>query len=69
MDGVCFCCHEHTAGIALHGVCSVAGGAAGIGVVGATTFGGLTAWVVGADVDAAGGTLPMLDVSGLTAFG
>ena len=67
MDGICVHCGEHTAGIALHGVCSVATGAAGVGVVDATAVGNLTAWVAGADVDAAGATLPMLDVSGLTA--
>ena len=48
-------------------ICSVAADAAGIGVVGATAVGSLTAWVAGADVDAAGATSPMLDVSGLTA--
>ena len=69
MDGICVHCGEHTAGRALHGVCSVAAGAAGVGVVGATAVGSLTAWVAGADVDEAGATLPMLDVSGLTASG
>ena len=69
MGGICVCCDEHTAGRALHGVCSVAAGAAGVGVVDATAVGSLTAWAAGADVDAAGATLPMLDVSGLTAFG
>ena len=53
----------------MHGVCSVASGAAGVGVMGATVVAGLTAWVAGADVDAAGATSPMLDVSGLTASG
>ena len=69
VDGMCVCCGEHTAGRALHGVCSVAAGAAGVGVVGATEFGSINAWVAGADVDAAVTTLPMLDVSGLTAAG
>ena len=67
VDGICVHHGEHTAGIALHGVGSVAAGAAGVGVVGATVVGSLTAWVAGADVDAASATLPMLDVSGLTA--
>ena len=59
-----------TAGRALHGVCSVAAGAASVDVVGATAVGSLSAWVVGADMDAAAGaTSPMLDVSGLTASG
>ena len=66
-DGVCVHCSEHIAGPTLCGVCSVAAGAAGVGVAGATYVGDLTAWVVGGDVDAAGATLPMLDVSGLTA--
>ena len=39
VDGVCVCCGEHTAGGALHGVCSVAAGAAGVGVTGATAVG------------------------------
>ena len=69
VDGICVCHNEHNAGRALHGVCSVAAGAAGVGVVGATAVGGFTAWVAGADVDTAGATLPMLDVSGLTASG
>ena len=69
LDGICVHCGECTAGRALHGVCSVAAGAAGIGVVGATAVGGLTAWVVGADLDVAGATSPMLDVFGLTASG
>ena len=69
MDGICVCCGKHTAGRALHGVCSVAAGAAGVGVVGATAVGGLTAWVAGADVDAAGAISPMLDVSRSTASG
>ena len=68
-DGICFHCGEHTAGRALQGVCSVPAGAAGVSVVGATAVGGLTAWVAGADVDAVGAILPMLDVSGLTASG
>ena len=67
MDGICVHCGECTASIALHGVCSVAAGEAGVGVVGGTAVGGLTAWVAAADVDAAGATLPMLDVSSLTA--
>ena len=50
-------------------VCSVAAGAAGVGVVGVRAVGSLTSWVAGADVDAAGATPPMLDVSGLTASG
>ena len=49
------------------GVCSVATGAASVGVAGAKAVGGLTAWVAGADADAVGATSPMLDVSGLTA--
>ena len=53
----------------MHGVNSVAAGAAGVGAVGATDVGNLTARVAGADVDAAGVTLPMLDVTGLTASG
>ena len=61
VDGVCVHCGECTAGRALCGVCCVA---AGVGVVGATAVGGLTTWVAGADVDAAGATSPMLDVSG-----
>ena len=48
-------------------VCSVAAGTAGVGVAGATAVGDLTAWVAGADVDAASATSPMLDVPGLTA--
>ena len=67
VDGICVCCGKHTVGRALHGVCSVAAGAAGVGVAGATAVGDLTTWVAGAGVDAAGATLPMLDVSGLTA--
>ena len=66
VDGICVCCDEHTAGRALHGVCSVAAGIAGVGVVGATAVGSLTTWMEGADVDSAGAILPMLDVSGLT---
>ena len=69
MEVVCVCCGEHTAGGALWGVCSVAAGTAGVGGLGATAVGGLTAWVAGADVDAACATLTMLDVSGLTASG
>ena len=69
MGGICVCCGKHTAGGALNGVCSVAAGAACVGVAGATAVGGLTAWVVQADVDAAGATSPMLDVSGVTASG
>ena len=56
VDGVCVCCGKHTAGRALHGVCSAAAGAAGVGVAGATAVGSLTAWVAEADVDAAGTT-------------
>ena len=67
VDGVHICCGEHTAGRVLHGVCSVAAGAAG--VLGATAVGSLTAWVARADIDAASATLPMLDVSALTASG
>ena len=67
VDGICIYCGECTADIALHGVCSVAAGAAGVGDVGATAVGSITAWVEGADVDAAGATSPMLDVSGLIA--
>ena len=67
MDGICVHCGEHTAGRALCGICSAAAGAAGVGVVGTTAVGSLTAWVVGADGDAAGATSLMLDVSGLTA--
>ena len=33
MDDICVCCGEGTVGGALHGVCSVAAGAAGVGVV------------------------------------
>ena len=36
VDGICVHCGEHTAGRALHKVCIVAAGAAGVGVVGAT---------------------------------
>ena len=67
MDSICVHCGECTAGGALHGVCRVAASAAGVGVVGATAVGSLPVWVAGADVDAAGATLPMLDVSALTA--
>ena len=69
VGGTCVCHGEHTAGGALHGVCSVAAGAAGICVVGVTAVGSLTAWVAGTDVHAAGATLPMLGVSGFTASG
>ena len=69
VDGICVHCVKCTAGIALCGVCNVAVGAAGVGVVCATAVGGLTAWVAGADVDAAGATSPMFDVSGLTVSG
>ena len=69
VDGICVHCGEHTACGALHGVCSVAVGAAAVDVVGTTAVGSLTVRVAGADVDAAGATLPMLDVSGLTASG
>ena len=54
---------------AFHGICDVATSAASVGVVGATAVGSHTAWVAGTDVDAAGATSPMLDVSGLTASG
>ena len=67
MDGISVHCGECTAGRALCGACSVAAGAAGVGVVGTTAAGSLTAWVAGTDADAAGATLTMLDVSGLTA--
>ena len=69
VDGICVCCDKCTAGRALHGVCIVGAGAAGVGVAGATAVGSLSAWVAGADADATGATSPMLDVSGLTAFG
>ena len=69
MDGICVCCGKCTEGRALHGVCSVADGAAHVGVAGATAVARLTAWVAGADVDAAGATSPMFDVSGFTASG
>ena len=69
VDSFFVCGGEHTAGGALCGDCSVAAGAADVGVVGATVVGGLIAWVAGADVDTAGATLPMFDVSGLTASG
>ena len=62
VEGICVHCGEYIAGAAFHGVCSVAAGAAGVDVAGATAVGGLTAWVAGA-----GATLPMLDVSSLTA--
>ena len=64
-----FCCGKCTTGKALHGICSVAAGAAGVGVADSTAVGSLTVWVAGADVDTAGATSPMLDVSGLTASG
>ena len=69
VDGICVSCGEHIAHAALHGVCSVAAGVAGVGIVSATAVGGLTAWVAGTDVDVVGATLPMLDVSGLTTSG
>ena len=50
-------------------VCGVAAGAASVGVAGATAVGSFTAWVAGADVDAAVATSPMLDESGLTVSG
>ena len=40
------CCGEITVGTALHGICSVDAGAAGVGVVGATAVGSLTACVI-----------------------
>ena len=64
VDGICVCCGEVTAGGALHGVCGLGAGAAGVGGVGVTAVGSLAAWVEGADVDTAGVTLPVLDVSG-----
>ena len=67
VDGICVHCDEHSAGRPLHGVCSVAAGASDVGFMGTAAVGSLTAWVAGADVDAADATLPMLDVSGLTA--
>ena len=69
MDGICVCCGECTAGGALPGVCCVAADATHVGVVGATAVGSLTACVSGADSDVAGTISPMLDVSGLTAYG
>ena len=69
MDGICVCCGKHTTGGVLHRVCILAAGAAGVGVASATAVGSLTTWVAGADVDAAGATLPMLDASGLTTSG
>ena len=56
VDGVCVSCGEHTTVEALHGVCSVAAGAASVGVVGATAVGSLPAQVAGADMDAADAT-------------
>ena len=56
VDGIFVHCGESAAGRALHGVCSVAAGTAGVGVAGATAVGSLTAWVAG-------------DESGLTASG
>ena len=53
-DGISFHCGEHTEGRALHGVCSVAAGAAVVGVGGATAVISLATWVAGADVDASG---------------
>ena len=69
VDGICVCCGEHTVRGALCGVYSVAAGAAGVGLVGATAVGSLATFVAGADVDAAAATLPMLDLSDLTASG
>ena len=69
MDGSCVCHGKHTAGGALHGVCSVAAGAADVGAVGITAVGSFTAWVTGTDVDAASATLPMLDVSSMASSG
>ena len=43
VDGIFVPCGKCTAGGALHGVCSVAAGAAGVGAAGATAVGGLTA--------------------------
>ena len=64
VDAIFICCGECTASGALHGVCSVAAGVAGVGVVGAAAVGGLTAWVAGADVHVGVAASPMLDVSG-----
>ena len=71
MDAICLHCCECTAGGALHGVCSVAAGAGGVGVVVTTAVCSLTTWVVGTDVDAAAAcaTSPTFDVSGLAASG
>ena len=67
MHDVCVCCGKNSKGRALHEVCSLAAGAAG--VAGATAVGSLTTLVAGADVDAAGAILPMLVVSCLIASG
>ena len=69
VDGICVHCGECTEGRALCCICSVAAGTAGVGVVGTTAVSGLTAWLAGADVDPAGATSQMLDVSGLTVSG
>ena len=68
VDGICVHCATHTADRTLHGFCSIDSGAADVVVLGATAVGSFTSWV-GADVDAAGATSPMMDVSGLTASG
>ena len=47
VDGICVYCGKHTVGRTSHGVCSVAAGAAGVGVVGATSIGSLTPRVAG----------------------
>ena len=45
VDGICVCHGEHTAGRSLCGVCSVAAGASGVDVLGATADSSLTTWV------------------------
>ena len=69
VDSICVCCGECTAFGALCGVCSIAVGAAGVGIAGATAVGSLVVWVARADADAAGAASPMLDVPSLTASG
>ena len=63
MDGVCVHCGQYTAARALHGVCSIAVGAAGVGIAGAIAVESLAVWVAGADADAAGATSPLSHVS------
>ena len=46
VDGIYVCHGEHTVGRALCEVCCEAVGASGVGIVGATAVGSLTAWVV-----------------------